>query len=47
MVLEGVTPRQAAMIATMTLEGTREVAEAGSVVVALNIGTRAPSEWEN
>ena len=38
-----VTPRQAAMIATVALEEAREVAEAESIAVALNIGTRAHS----
>ena len=38
-----VTPRQVAMTATMALEEAREAAEAESVAVALNIGTRAHS----
>ena len=38
-----VTPRQAVMIITMALEDAREATEAESMVVALNIGTRAHS----
>ena len=38
-----VTPRQAAMIATVALEEAKETAGAESMAVALNIETRAHS----